>query len=51
MAPTLNLIGLPFAIEAIEVDNVEVPLKQVKPNGDNTILVHKDFTELHIIGS
>ena len=47
----INLIGLPFAIKAIEVDNVEVPLKQVKPNGDNTILVHKDFTELHIIGS
>lgn len=47
----INLIGLPFAIKSIEVDNVEVPLKEVKPNGDNTILVHKDFTELHIIGS
>ncbi|MBT8322627.1 MAG: DUF5110 domain-containing protein, partial [Eudoraea sp.] len=47
----INLLGLPFKIKAIEVDNVQVPLQDVKPNGDNTILVIKDFTELHIIGS
>ncbi|MBT8312712.1 MAG: DUF5110 domain-containing protein, partial [Flavobacteriaceae bacterium] len=47
----INLLGLPFKIKAIEVDNVQVPLQEIKPNGDNTILVSKDFTELHIIGS
>ena len=47
----INLIGIPFKIKAIEVDNVKVPLEKVKPNGDNTIMVDKDFTELHIIGA
>ncbi|MBT8235569.1 MAG: glycoside hydrolase family 31 protein [Bacteroidia bacterium] len=46
----LHLIGLPFKIEKIEVDNVEVPLDKVKLNGDNNIEISKDFTQLHIIG-
>lgn len=46
----INLIGLPFQIEAIEVDNEKVNLKALKPNGDNTIIVNKEFTVLHIIG-
>ncbi len=47
---TLNLIGLPFKIGSIEVDNVKVALKDVKLNGENTIEVKKDFTELHLTG-
>ncbi len=46
----LNLKGLPFKIASIEVDNVKVPLKELKLNGDNSIEVKKDFTELHIAG-
>jgi alpha-glucosidase len=41
---------LPFKISGIEVDNVKVALKDVKLNGNNTIEVKKDFTELHITG-
>ncbi len=46
----INLHGLPFEIKAIEVDNEEVPLKQLKPNGNNIIEVSKDFTQLLIKG-
>ena len=46
----INIHGLPFKIKAIEVDNVQIPLKDLKLNGDNSIVINKDFTELHIIG-
>ncbi|MCP4976833.1 MAG: DUF4968 domain-containing protein [Maribacter sp.] len=46
----INLHGLPFEIKAIEVDNEEVPLNQLKPNGNNVIEVNKDFTQLLIKG-
>ena len=46
----INLHGLPFEIKTIEVDNEEVPLKQLKPNGNNVIEVSKDFTQLLIKG-
>ena len=46
----LKLHGLPFKIKTIEVDNVKVSHKEIKLNGDNTITVSKDFTELHLIG-
>lgn len=42
--------GLPFTIGAVEVDNEEVDLKDIKLNGNNTLEVGKDFTELHIFG-
>lgn len=47
----INLIGLPFRIERIQVDNEEVGLDEVRLNGDNTIVVGKNFSVLHIIGS
>ncbi|MDG1572591.1 glycoside hydrolase family 31 protein [Robiginitalea sp. M366] len=47
----VNLIGLPFRIKSVEVDNQKVDLKSVRPNGDNTIVVDKNFGELHIFGS
>ncbi|EAR01914.1 glycoside hydrolase family 31 protein [Maribacter sp. HTCC2170] len=46
----INLRGLPFEIGVVEVDNEEVPLDQVKPNGGNVIEVNKDFTQLLIKG-
>ncbi|MGB5435811.1 MAG: glycoside hydrolase family 31 protein [Maribacter sp.] len=46
----LNLHGLPFTIKSVEVDNEVVPLKQVKPNGNNVIVVSKDFTQVLIKG-
>ena len=46
----INLIDLPFKIEEIEIDNEIVPIKKLKPNGDNTIHVTKEFTVLHITG-
>ncbi len=46
----LNLMGLPFKIKAIQLDNEKIALKDVKMNGNNTIHVTKDFTTLHILG-
>lgn len=46
----ITLHGLPFTIESIEVDNEEVPLKQVKPNGSDVIEIAKDFTQVVIRG-
>jgi len=47
----MHLIGLPFKIDSIVIDNEEVKFKDVKLNGDNTIIVSKEFTELRIIGA
>ncbi len=46
----LNLHGLPFTIESVEVDNEVVPLNQVKPNGNDVIEVIKNFTQVLIKG-
>jgi alpha-glucosidase len=45
----LNLIGLPFKISTIQIDNEEVRFEDIKVNGDNTMIVDKEFTELHIM--
>ena len=45
----LNLHGLPFEISKIEIDNVQIPFKDLKLNGDNTLTITKEFTELHIM--
>jgi alpha-glucosidase len=45
----LNLHGLPFKISKVEVDNVEIPFTDIKLNGDNTLVLKKEFTELHIM--
>ncbi len=44
----INLIGLPFEIEKVEVDNVKIDLNiHLK---ENVLVISKEFTELHIIG-
>lgn len=47
-----NLVfhNLPFKIKTIEIDNVEIPLENLKVNGKNSITIDKDFTELHLLG-
>ena len=46
----INLIGLPFKIASIELDNENISLKDVQLNGNNSIVINKNFTELHITG-
>lgn len=47
----LNIIGLPFNITRVQVDNEEVSLAEVRHNGDNAIIVPKNFSVLHIFGN
>ncbi len=45
------MIGIPFKIKEIEIDNVVVPLKSVSFDAkENTIVVPKNFNELHLVG-
>ena len=46
----INLIGLPFKIETIELDNEIISLKEAGLNGNNSLEISKNFTELHIMG-
>lgn len=47
---TLVFYNLPFEIESIQLDNVEIPLHHVSCNGASSITVDKEFTELHLFG-
>ncbi|MDC6353691.1 MULTISPECIES: glycoside hydrolase family 31 protein [Robiginitalea] len=47
----INLVGLPFRIKSVEIDNEKVPLKELRINGDNTIEISKNFSVLHISGT
>ena len=44
----INFIGLPFRIKKIQVDNEAVTQKDVQLNGNNTIVVDKNFSSLVI---
>ncbi|PID68943.1 MAG: glycosyl hydrolase [Flavobacteriales bacterium] len=46
----IKLHGLPFEISKIQLDNEEMKFETVKVNGDNTLIIDKNFTELHITG-
>lgn len=46
----IKLHGLPFKIDRVEVDNEIIAFSDIKLNGDNTMEIKKNFTELHIIG-
>jgi alpha-glucosidase len=45
-----NIHGLPFKIDKIEVDNEAVSIASVKPNGEQSLFIDKNFTVLHITG-
>lgn len=46
----LKFHGLPFKIKTVQLDNVEIPFSDIKLNGDNTMVIDKNFSQLHIIG-
>ncbi|KUJ62861.1 glycosyl hydrolase [Flavobacteriaceae bacterium CRH] len=46
----INLIGLPFKVTEIEIDNEKVEFDSVSFGENNSLLVDKEFTELHIVG-
>jgi len=46
----LNFHGLPFKIEKILLDNEEIPLSEIKMNGDTSMIIDKKFSVLHILG-
>jgi len=46
----LHFHGLPFTIDKIQIDNVNIPLKNLKINGANSMIIEKDFTQLYIKG-
>jgi len=45
----LKLIGMPFKISKIQIDNEAIDFEAIKLNGDNTLIVDKDFTSLQIM--
>lgn len=46
----INLIGLPFNVTEIEIDNEKVEFDKIAFDLNNFLLVDKGFNELHIIG-
>jgi alpha-glucosidase len=46
----INLHGLPFKVKKIEIDNELVSFEKVHFDGKHTLIIDKEFSELHIIG-
>ena len=47
-----RMIGVPFTVVSVEIDNVTVELTEVEYNADaQTFVVPKDFNELHLVSS
>jgi len=46
----LIIHGLPFSINEIQLDNEKIPLNHLKSNGTSSMVIDKNFSELHIIG-
>ncbi|WP_298884612.1 glycoside hydrolase family 31 protein [uncultured Polaribacter sp.] len=46
----IELHNLPFTIASIQIDNVEISLDNVKNGNTQSILINKEFTELHLFG-
>ncbi|WP_299050354.1 glycoside hydrolase family 31 protein [uncultured Polaribacter sp.] len=42
--------NLPFEITSIQIDNVEIDLSSSNANETNSIVIDKEFTELHLFG-
>ncbi|WP_299626206.1 glycoside hydrolase family 31 protein [uncultured Tenacibaculum sp.] len=46
-----EIIGLPFEIKEVEIDNVDIDLKKVlSKTKPNTLIIPKNFSEIHIEG-
>ncbi|MDI5898613.1 glycoside hydrolase family 31 protein [Flavobacterium yafengii] len=46
----MNLIGLPFKVKMIEIDNVEVSFDKITLENEGYLIVDKGFTAFHITG-
>ena len=46
----INLIGLPFKIKSVEIDNEKVPFDNLAFEINNYLIVDKEFNVLHITG-
>ncbi|SHL66451.1 glycoside hydrolase family 31 protein [Flavobacterium saccharophilum] len=46
----INLIGLPFKVTEIEIDNEKVDFDKIIFESSHVLLVDKGFNELHIVG-
>ncbi|WP_406843645.1 glycoside hydrolase family 31 protein [Flavobacterium soyae] len=46
----INLIGLPFKVTEIEIDNEKIEFDKISFESNNFLIVDKEFNELHIIG-
>jgi alpha-glucosidase len=46
----INLIGLPFKVVEIEIDNEKIEFDKIKFEQNNFLLIDKEFNELHIVG-
>jgi alpha-glucosidase len=44
----INLLGLPFKVVSIQVDNEGFPPEELQLNIHNTLTINKVFSELHI---
>jgi alpha-glucosidase len=46
----INLIGLPFQVTEIEIDNEKVEFDSISFEENRFLIIDKEFSELHIIG-
>ena len=46
----LSFHNVPFKVESVQIDNVKVPLSELKFNGENTMIIDKNFSVIHLIG-
>ncbi|MNL53025.1 hypothetical protein D3C87_1762410 [compost metagenome] len=46
----INLIGLPFKVTEIEIDNEKVEFDKIAFDENHFLIVDKEFNELHIVG-
>lgn len=46
----INLIGLPFKVVEIEIDNEKIEFDKISFEQNNFLIVGKEFNELHIVG-
>jgi len=46
----INLIGLPFKVTELEIDNEKVEFDPIRFEENHYLIIDKEFTELHIIG-
>ncbi|MCM0667320.1 glycoside hydrolase family 31 protein [Flavobacterium tyrosinilyticum] len=46
----ISLIGLPFKVAEIEIDNEKIEFDKINFEQNNFLIIDKEFNELHIIG-